>query len=248
MLTTEPAAGALAERIAAAIRSRAPIARAYFAGNATAIAEAARNVAQRLNDGGRIYAFGRGAYATDAQHVAVEFVHPVLVGKRALPASDLSLSFEAALPVIAGPRDVVLGFGPPEGDPAVARALDAARARGAFTFALPGGDADFAMAPASDDEHVHQEIAEILGHVLYESVHVFLEHRQLEHDAGASSFLYPFLGGPAQAPGDLAADVAASIVAKSIEAVTATWPSRLNHPVNQLHTGALPCGASFAAQ
>ena len=218
MLTTEPATNALAERIAAAIRSRAPVARRYVAENATAIAEAARNVAQRLNDGGSIYAFGRGAYATDAQHVAVEFVHPVLVGKRALPASDVSLSFEAALPVIAGPHDVVLGFGPPEGDPAIARALEAARVRGAYTFALPGGVADFAMTAASDDEHVHQEIAEILGHVLYESVHVFLEHRQLDHDAGASSFLYPFLGGPAQSPGDLAGDVAASIVAKSIEA------------------------------
>jgi D-sedoheptulose 7-phosphate isomerase len=218
MLTTELSTSALAERIAAAIRSRAPVTRRYFAENATAIAEAARNVAQRLNDGGRIYAFGRGAYATDAQHVAVEFVHPVLVGKRALPASDLSLSFEAALPVMAGPRDVVLGFGPPEGDAAVARALAAARANGAYTFALPGGDADFSMPSASDDEHVHQEIAEILGHVLYESVHVFLEHRQLDHDAGASSFLDTVRGGPAQTPGDLAADVAASIVAKSLEA------------------------------
>jgi D-sedoheptulose 7-phosphate isomerase len=218
MLTTEPAAGALAERIAAAIRSRAPIARAYFAGNATAIAEAACNVAQRLNDGGRIYAFGRGAYATDAQHVAVEFVHPVLVGKRALPASDVSLSFEAALPVIAGPRDVALGFGPPEGDPAVARALDAARARGAYTFALPGGEADFAMVAASDDEHVHQEIAEILGHVLYESVHVFLEHRPAQRDAGASSFLYPFLGGDSPSPVALRRDVTSSILQKVAEA------------------------------
>ena len=31
-----------------------------------------------------LLAFGRGPYATDAQHVSVEFVHPVIVGKRAL--------------------------------------------------------------------------------------------------------------------------------------------------------------------
>jgi D-sedoheptulose 7-phosphate isomerase len=84
----------LAERIASSIRSRAPIARRFFAAGAGAIAQAARAVAERLSSGGRIYAFGRGAYATDAQHVAVEFVHPVLVGKPALPASDLSLSFD----------------------------------------------------------------------------------------------------------------------------------------------------------
>ena len=98
----------------------------------------ARAVAERLSSGGRIYAFGRGAYATDAQHVAVEFVHPVLVGKPALPASDLSLSFEVSLPAILAAQDVVVGFGPPAGDPAVTRALAEARALGAFTIALPG--------------------------------------------------------------------------------------------------------------
>ena len=44
-------------------------------------------------DGGRLLAFGRGSYCTDAQHVSVEFVHPVIVGKRALPALDLSIEF-----------------------------------------------------------------------------------------------------------------------------------------------------------
>ena len=73
---------------------------ASSAANAEAIAATARAVAERLSSGGRTYAFGRGAYATDAQHVAVEFVHPVLVGKPALPAADLSLSFEVSLPAI----------------------------------------------------------------------------------------------------------------------------------------------------
>jgi D-sedoheptulose 7-phosphate isomerase len=37
-------------------------------------------MAQRFLRGGRLIAFGRGASATDAQHVSVEFVHPVFVG------------------------------------------------------------------------------------------------------------------------------------------------------------------------
>ncbi len=208
----------LARAIAASIHSRTPIARAFFAANAGAIAEAARSVAERLSSGGRIYAFGRGPYATDAQHVAVEFVHPVLVGKPALPASDVSLSFEAAMTVLLAAQDVAIGFGPPEGDPQVARALARAREAGAYTIAFPGSDADFAMEPATADEHVHQEIVEITGHMLYESVHVFLEHRRLDHDAGASSFLYPFLGGAETPPERLMADVEGSIAQKAADA------------------------------
>ena len=56
-----------------------------------------------------ITAFGRGPYATDAQHVSVEFVHPIIVGKRALPALDLSSSIALA-DAILRPEDIVMGF------------------------------------------------------------------------------------------------------------------------------------------
>ena len=55
----------------------------------------ASEMSERFLRGGRLLAFGRGPYATDAQHVSVEFVHPVIVGKRALPALDLSLAVRA---------------------------------------------------------------------------------------------------------------------------------------------------------
>jgi D-sedoheptulose 7-phosphate isomerase len=218
MLTTVAVPAGLESRIAASIRSRTPVARHFFAAYAGAIAEAAREIAERLSAGGSIYAFGRGAYATDAQHVAVEFVHPVLVGKPALPATDLSLSFEAALPAVVRSQDIVVGFGPPQGDPAVVRALRDARARGAFTVALPGSDAGFGIDAAAADEHIHQELVEIVGHMLYESVHVYLEHRQLNHDAGAAAFLYPFLGGSEPAAPGIAGEVVASILQKSVDA------------------------------
>ncbi len=38
----------------------------------------------------RLIVFGTGGPSADAQHVAVEFVHPVIVGKRALPAISLT--------------------------------------------------------------------------------------------------------------------------------------------------------------
>jgi D-sedoheptulose 7-phosphate isomerase len=217
MLTSLDAQVGLASRIATAIRSRTPIARRFFDAHSEAIAGGARSIAERLAAGGSVYAFGRGAYATDAQHVAVEFVHPVLVGKPALPASDLSGSFEATLPAVVRPQDVAIGFGPPQGDPIVDRALAEARRRGAFTVAFPGSNADFAIGTVTGDEHVHQELFEIVGHLLYETVHVYLEHRQSEHDAGAASFLYPFLGGGAGAPLSVT-DVLPSILRKSADA------------------------------
>ena len=153
----------------------------------------------------------QGPYATDAQHVSVEFVHPVIVGKRALPALDLSILFGPWLEAIVRPDDIVMGFGPPEGDPAVWVALDAADSRGAMTFALPGLEGSYTIPPSNADPFIHQELVEILYHTLWETVHVFFEHRELGHDVGEAGFLYPFLGREKQLTADTTAQVADSI-------------------------------------
>jgi D-sedoheptulose 7-phosphate isomerase len=61
--------------------------------------------------------------------------------------------------------------------------------------------AEWEFEPPTPDACIAQELIETLYHVLWELVHVFFEHRGLlegrqarqRHDAGASSFLYPFL-------------------------------------------------------
>ena len=55
---------------------------------------------------------------------------------------------------------------------------------------------------------MHQELIEILYHTLWETVHVFFEHRELGHDVGEAGFLYPFLGREKQATADLVDEVA----------------------------------------
>ena len=95
----------------------------FFSRESRNLAEACREMSERFLRGGRLLAFGRGPYATDAQHVSVEFVHPVIVGKRALPALDLSMAFQQWLDAILQPEDIVMGFGPPEGDAEVLAAL-----------------------------------------------------------------------------------------------------------------------------
>ena len=196
------ARSALAAHVEKALVARNAVYAEFFAREAHRLALASQEMSERFLRGGRLLAFGRGPYATDAQHVSVEFVHPVIVGKRALPAADLSIAFGPWLEAILQPEDMVMGFGPPEGDAEVQAALDRARARGAMTFALPGGPLD---------PFLHQEMIEILYHTLWETVHVFFEHRELGQDVGDSAFLYPFLGQQKQSTEGVVEEVAASI-------------------------------------
>ncbi len=204
----------LTSQIEERLLQRNQLCESFFSREAPRLAEACREMSERFLRGGRLLAFGRGPYATDAQHVSVEFVHPVIVGKRALPALDLSMLFRPWIEAILRPEDIVMGFGPPEGDPEVWATLLQARARGAMTFALPGTEGSYAVEAATHDPFMHQEMIEILYHTLWETVHVYFEHRELGHDVGASEFLYPFLGREKQGTTDLEAEVAASIVMK----------------------------------
>jgi D-sedoheptulose 7-phosphate isomerase len=201
----------LAEQIEERLLLRNEIFEQYFAAESRRLADACREMSERFLRGGRLLAFGRGPYATDAQHVSVEFVHPVIVGKRALPALDLSLLMQPWLETIVGGDDMVMGFGPPEGDREVWSALESAHRRGAMTFALPGSEGSYALQPGTHDAFMHQEMVEILCHTLWETVHVFFEHRELGQDIGQTEFLYPFLGKQKQETFGVVDDVAASI-------------------------------------
>ena len=206
-----------------AVRSREELLRrneifdAFFKSEAPRLAEACHEMSRRFLAGGRLLAFGNGSAATDAQHVSVEFVHPVIVGKRALPALDLGPEFERRLPVILHPQDMVMGFAFPERDEAVERALGVARERGALTFALAGGVGDYPFDLPDEDPFVCQEVFEVLYHMLWETVHVYFEHREQGHDVGASAFLYPFLGSEEQKLEGVVKEVQGSMLQKMEE-------------------------------
>src|SRR6202047_5533553 len=114
----------LGSQIEQKLLARNAIFETFFAQEAYPLAEACREMSERFRRGGRLLAVGGGPYAPDAQHVSVEFVHPVIVGKRALPALDLSLLFRPWLEVLVQPDDMVMGFGPPEGGPEGGGALE----------------------------------------------------------------------------------------------------------------------------
>ena len=171
-----------------------------FAGQAGAVADACHAMAVRFHRGGKLITFGTGGSSPDAQHVAVEFVHPVIVGKRALPAISLTTDvatltgvaaregmariFAHQIRYLAEPADIALGISADGNDPAVAAGLQAAAELGLLTVALAGGDGGaVAASPAVDhllrarsaDPRIVKEIQVTEYHVLWELVHVFFE-------------------------------------------------------------------------
>ena len=142
------------------------------------VARACHDMARAFNRGGVLYPCGRGAAATDAAHVAVEFMHPVIVGKRALPAVAPSNdpTGESNLDRLARPDDIALVLS--HGDD-VSDLVALARDRGMLTIAMTAERpvaADHAFAVPSDDPVIVQEVQETTYHVLWELVHVFFEH------------------------------------------------------------------------
>ncbi len=178
---------------------------AFFTAEAEHIAQACWAMARRFHQGGRLLAFGNGAWATDAQHVSVEFVHPVIVGKRALPALALTndsatlsgslagegerarLVFVRQLRTLARSQDIAMGFSPDGNCSNVIATLTEARRMGLLTLGLSGGDGglfgqaeiDFHFVVQARDPLVIQETHETLYHILWELVHVFFEHEGL---------------------------------------------------------------------
>jgi D-sedoheptulose 7-phosphate isomerase len=137
----------------------------FFEAEADRIAQVCRRMAGHFQRGGRLLAVGDTAAArSDVRHIAVEFVHPVIVGKRALPA--LGVEDDARLALLERPDDVIVRF-----------------AGGGVTIGGEHFDAP------SEDPFVRQELVETLYHVLWELVHVFLEADR-PHDHGPASFLY----------------------------------------------------------
>ncbi|HWB14546.1 MAG TPA: SIS domain-containing protein [Pirellulales bacterium] len=165
----------------------------YIPRHSESLARVCRQMAERFRQGGRLLAVGVGPYVTDAQHVSVEFVHPVIVGKRALPALDLSLAPRPMLQTLARPKDIVMGFAPPQGDAQLDELMREMAARGALVCLWPGMLGDDKLSAASDDPFIHQELTELMYHTLWETVHVFLDQQSGGEDMGAASFLYPFL-------------------------------------------------------
>ncbi len=133
--------------------------------------------------------FGLDAQASDAEHVAVEFVHPVLVGKRALPAIALTgdpTKFEHRLETLAHSSDIAMAICVDGESRDMQATLAFARSVGLMTIVLTATrgrsnlerTADHLFVVDAIDPLVIQETHETCYHVLWELVHLFFDPRR----------------------------------------------------------------------
>jgi D-sedoheptulose 7-phosphate isomerase len=256
-VTSLAGADALRAHVDGAIAERVAVSQHFFGAEADRIASLCHAMAERFARGGRLIAVGLSEAArSDVHHVAVEFVHPVIVGKRALPALGVvatPATLAGRLKLLAGPDDMVIAFGEPD-ENGLAAAVAAGRASGALTVAFAPLAAEWEFDPPTPDPLIRQELVETLYHVLWELVHVFFEHRGLLQgrterrslDVGASSFLYPFLADREDDLDAVLADVRASVVMKADEAAELRVAT-IRGGLEPLRAAAATMHAAFAA-
>lgn len=143
------------------------------------LVRAAERIAERVGAGGRLLVHGAGRAVADARHVVVEFMHPVTVGNRALPA------FEGVDGARPGDVTMSIAYGggrPASGVDVVMTDTPIDRPGDGVVVELP---TDAATA----------KVAAVTGyHVIWELVHRFLEaDRAAGGDRPPAAGLYPML-------------------------------------------------------
>lgn len=177
------------------VRESHEVSARFFEENAGALEACVRELAARFKEGGRLFVVGNGGSACDAAHVAVEFVHPIVEKRRALPAvalttdaavitavgNDLDFAnvFERQLEILARDGDAVLGISTSGASANVLRALKRARGKGMLTIGFAGRDGgrmpdvcEHCFVVKAWSIHRVQETHTILLHLLWDMVHV----------------------------------------------------------------------------
>jgi len=176
-------------------RESAATKEAFFAQEADHILACGTAMAQAFHQGARLLVMGNGGSACDAQHVAVEFMHPVFEKRPAIPAlalgndsalltavgndQDFALAFVQQIRMLGRPGDIALGISTSGQSANVNRGLAAAREMGMLTIGFSGRDGgrmpaacDYCFTVPSFSIHRIQETHETLLHVLWDLVHI----------------------------------------------------------------------------
>ena len=183
------------ERVMRKTRESVEVKQKFFERYADQIGELSQKMAERFLQGNKLWVMGNGGSACDAQHVAVEFIHPIIEKRRALPALDLV----SQIPVVTAisndkdfarifvdqielwgrPGDMALAISTSGKSPNLIYALEAARTKDMLTIAFSGKDggrmpevADYCFTVPSFSIHRIQESHVALLHILWDLTHV----------------------------------------------------------------------------
>ncbi len=165
----------------------------FFRENISLIKEVAELIARVLNEGGKILIFGNGGSATDASHIAAEFVNRFKRERPGLPAIalntdmavltaiandyDYSEIFSKQIKALGQKGDIAIGISTSGSSRNVLKAVEVAKKRGLTTIAFTSkkgekliSRVDYAFAISSEDTPRIQETHITLGHILCELV------------------------------------------------------------------------------
>lgn len=165
----------------------------FFKENILLIKEVAETIAKTLNEGGKILIFGNGGSATDASHIAAEFVNRFKRERPGLPAIalntdmavitaiandyDYSEIFAKQIKALGQQGDIAIGISTSGASRNILKAVEVARKRGLKTVAFTSkkgekliSRVDYAFAVPSEETPRIQETHITLGHILCELV------------------------------------------------------------------------------
>jgi len=185
------------EKIVKAFEESISIKEKFFKGNVEAIMEASKMIASAFTEGKKLLLFGNGGSATDASHMAAEFVNRFKRERPGLPAIalttdmavitsiandyDYSEIFARQIKSLSDEGDVVLAISTSGSSGNVLKAMDVAKRRKLKTIVFTGAKgekfaskADFAFIVPSDNTPRVQETHITLGHVLCQMVEEIL--------------------------------------------------------------------------
>jgi len=173
------------------------IKRKFAEENINSIIEVANVIANAFNKGKKVILFGNGGSATDASHLAAEFINRFQKERPSLPAIalntdmavitaiandyDFSEIFSKQLKSLSDEGDVVIAISTSGSSANILKAMDVAKKKKLVTIAFTGlkGDkfaskANYAFIVPSDKTPRIQETHITLGHVLCRMVEEIL--------------------------------------------------------------------------
>jgi len=165
----------------------------FFRENIPLIKEVAELIAKTLNEGGKIFIFGNGGSATDASHIAAEFVNRFKRERPGLPAISLNTDmavltaiandydysevFAKQIKALGQSGDIAIGISTSGASRNVIKAVEVARKRGLKTIAFTStkgekliSKVDHAFSVPSEETPRIQETHITLAHILCELV------------------------------------------------------------------------------
>lgn len=192
-------------------RESAEVKQRFFEENQETILSASRALARTFHRGRKLLVCGNGGSATDAQHIAVEFMHPITVGRKALPAiclnNDMAMItavandvgfndvFSRQIIALGNEGDVLLAISTSGNSENLQHAFQTARRLKLLTIGFAGNDGgrmaemrangllDFCLTVSASSIHRIQETHVTLYHIVWDLVHSFLQNKGLIEEA-----------------------------------------------------------------